>query len=555
MIKNIRVQQYRKLKDMDLAFSESVNAVSGTNGTCKSSILYLISNSFQKVSTKCDWVKDKKCLSIIHAVNSVANPKIESLTRGDMEYNDPAIGVTGTLFTVDYYGHNTLDFRRHNSKYENRYAVKPKYRPGTDDILPYCPVIYLGLSRLFPFGEYYNDEAIIKLKDKLPVEYQNEISKLYESFTKYSITYDSTAKMGDIKKRANFKSGRDGIDSNTISAGEDNLFIILTALVSLKYYYESIESSKQIESILLIDELDATLHPYYQIKLLELFYKFSKEYKIQIIFTTHSMSLLENMLKHKDNVLYLCDNETSVFVMTEPDIYKIKMHLHSLTSDDIYLDKVIPIFTEDAEARHMLEMILSYFENEGSYKEFIEIRRFFHLVDTNIGANNLKGIFNDTRLLRTTMKAICILDGDQNKNIGNCIITLPGQAAPEKLLIDYATKLLDDDDIFWRDQMISNKGYNKMWYRENIKDKETNFNAELEQRTANGQSNRGCEREFYKKMYNDNKSFFELLYKHWLRNSDNQVEIDSFYKDLNTMFKKVSTYNEINPNEWEIQQR
>ena len=64
----------------------------------------------------------------------------------------PANGVAGTLFTVDYFNHNPLEFRKHNSKISNRYAVKPYYRRGSDDKLPFCPIIYLGLARLYPFG-------------------------------------------------------------------------------------------------------------------------------------------------------------------------------------------------------------------------------------------------------------------------------------------------------------------------------------------------------------------------------------------------------------------
>lgn len=77
--------------------------------------------------------------------------------------------------------------------------------------------------------------------------------------------------MGDIKTRADFESDKAGIDSNTISAGEDNLFIIISALVSLKYYFQNITSTNEIESVLLIDEFDATLHPSLQFKLLDIF--------------------------------------------------------------------------------------------------------------------------------------------------------------------------------------------------------------------------------------------------------------------------------------------
>ena len=98
-----------------------------------------------------------------------------------------------------------------------------------------------------------------------------------------------------------------------------------------------------MESILLIDELDATasISP---IKLLELFNRYSNTYKIQIVFTTHSLSLLEYALNKKYNVIYLIDNISSVIKMETPDIYKIKMYLHSITRDDIYINKVIRFY-------------------------------------------------------------------------------------------------------------------------------------------------------------------------------------------------------------------
>ena len=417
MIKNINIIKYRKLKDISLCFSKNINAISGTNGTCKTSLLHLFSNALQAPKRSCSWITDDKCLPIIRAVNDVTNPKVESLTRGDQEYNDPAHGIKGSLFSVDYYGAETLSFRRHNSTLTTRYAVKPKYQPGTKDTLPYCPVIYLGLSRLVPFGEFQNDEALSNIKKKLPQKYQDEIAQTYKWFTNYNISFNSSKKMGDIKVRSEFTSNIEGIDSNTISAGEDNLSIILTAIISLKYYYESITSTKEVESVLLIDEMDATLHPAFQIKLLNLFREMSESYKIQIAFTTHSMSLLEEMLAKKDNVLYLIDNETSVFQMEEPDIYKIKMHLHSLTQEDIYEDKIIPLFTEDDEARCMLDLLFDYYKK--TYPEFKNVCSLFYQVLTNISAENLTGIFRDGKLLHTTMRSICILDGDHNSDITN----------------------------------------------------------------------------------------------------------------------------------------
>lgn len=299
---------------MDFDLSKGINVISGTNGTCKTSLLHIVSNAYQAVTKNCDWLQDASCLDVIKQINSMTNPKIESLTKGDKVYNDPANGTKGTLFTVDYYGHAPLEFRKHNSKLSSRYAVKPWYRPGTTEKLPFCPVIYLGLTRLYPFGEYLNEAAVEKLKKNLPVEYQNEIADIYKRLTGISISAVSPQKMGDIKTRADFESDKAGIDSNTISAGEDNLFIIISALVSLKYYFENITSTNEIESVLLIDEFDATLHPSLQFKLLDIFRTYSSDYKIQIAFTTHSCMI---MIRHFGRLLPFWISITGIYLLQD----------------------------------------------------------------------------------------------------------------------------------------------------------------------------------------------------------------------------------------------
>ena len=75
------------------------------------------------------------------------------------------------------------------------------------------------------------------------------------------------------------------------------------------------------------------------------------------------MSAIEELLAKKDNVIYLIDNITSVVKMDNPDFNKIKMHLNLLTKENIYKDKIIPIFTEDAEARFLLKTMFNYFSD------------------------------------------------------------------------------------------------------------------------------------------------------------------------------------------------
>ena len=52
MIKKIKINKFRKLEDIEFEFSKGVNIISGTNGTCKTSLLHLISNSFKALNKK-----------------------------------------------------------------------------------------------------------------------------------------------------------------------------------------------------------------------------------------------------------------------------------------------------------------------------------------------------------------------------------------------------------------------------------------------------------------------------------------------------------------------
>jgi predicted ATPase len=538
----------KKISDMEFEFTSGINVISGTNGTCKTSLLHIISNAFQAVTKNCSWVNDIKCLQIINNINNGANLKIESLSRGDKQFNDPSNGHKGELLNVEYVNHEPLSFRKHNSGVNNRYAIKPPYKKGTHVSLPNCPVLYLGLARLFPFGEYKNDEAIKAVKGNLPVVYQQEIAELYRVFTHINISAASPQKVSDIKVRTDFSSDTTGIDSNTISAGEDNLYTLLTALVSLKYYYQSIQSNNDIESILLVDEFDATLHPSYQFKLLDLFRKYSTDYKIQVVFTTHSLSLIEYALKKKDNVIYLIDNVTSIIKMSSPDIYKIRMYLDDLTVEDIYVSKLIPVFTEDEEARIFLKLLLEYLRQQPI--GFAKVESLFHFVNANIGATNLINIFKDNYLLRSTMQSICILDGDQQLSLSNYTINLPGNASPEKLIMDYSVLLCDNDDDFWKDRTIIDLGYTKINYLNKIRPDIEGIEKTLTELKANGQSTKGIEREKRKKVFNDHQRFFEFLLKYWIHNPINAQEVRSFYKNLWIMFKKTAVFHGINPNIW-----
>lgn len=550
MIKKIHINKYRKLENIDFEFSKDINIISGTNGTCKTSLLHIISNSFKEIQKTNENIMDVSIPSIISQINKLTNPKIESLTRGDDKYNDPAPNIKGALFNVEYYDECKLNFRRHNHKIATRFAIKPPYKKGASQQLPSLPVIYLGLFRLYSFGEFNNDSGIKKLNKKLPDKYIKILVNLYKEFTNMKIDYKYQTSMSEIKSRAEFITDSQGVDSNTISAGEDNLYILLTALVSLRYYYENLkEKNKEIESILLIDELDATLHPEFQIKLLELFKVYSKEYKIQITFTTHSITLLEYAIKKKINIFYLLDNIENVILEKNINRYKLEMFLKNITRKELENNRKISIFTEDNEARFFLEKLINYFSKDESFNK---IKNIFHIPEINISCNELIKLFSD-KVIESMESSICILDGDCSVNDSfsdkikreNHIMCLPGELPLEELLFKYSKEIFEDKNTkFWGNPILKDEGITKRNYQTTIQREIENRNIETENKKL-----RNINKDIFKK----HSTFFDLLLDEWINDTRNEELIHKFYKELNIIFKKLASFYRINSNDWNVE--
>lgn len=554
MIKDISFKKFKKLIDIDFSFDKDVNIISGTNGTCKTTLLHLISNGFQMPKVRSPNYSNNNCLKVIKAINRIANPKMEAIVRESKSYTDPAEGTKGNLFSINYLDGSILSFRKHNSTNPDeaqRYAIKPLYpRGGPKQSLPSKPVLYLGLSRLFPIGET-KDGDLSKIPLNLPTLYVSYISDIYKEFLGINITNIETNNIGDFKSGPLFDTDNPDVDSNTISSGEDNLFIIIKALVSLRYYFESlISSTAEKESILLIDEFDATLHPSLQMRLLDKIVEYAKLYKIQVFFTTHSLTLLEHAFHKKYHVIYLINNFTKSLLLEDPDILKITMHLKTQSKDETYTRNKIPIFTEDEEARFLLREIFSFWIQKNA--KFAIVENYFHLVECSIGADNLKTIFSDPHLMETSLKSICVLDGDHGSDLRKGIISLPGSKSPEDLIFEHCEKIFNDDDAsFWENTDIIDNGFTKDYYIVAIQPKIKSIEQKLQQKRDNGESTAGLKRALNKSVFNSHIDFFKMITRNWLRKDDNKESLKYFHNGFQQLFFRVCSTNGINRKIWD----
>lgn len=540
MVKRLNINRYKKLNDIDIEFNSGVNAISGTNGTCKTTLLHMISNAYKAVSKTDHQFSNPEALRMITSLNAQVNTKIEKLAKGDKQYNNPAPGYKeGSLFEVEYLDGSRLSFRRHNSSVNNRYAIKPYYKKGSHDRLPAKPVLYLGLARLIPWGEYQDDSALKNSPFKLSKDVQSELSDLYAQITGIHANSFQAQNLRDIKKRQEFRTEVDGVDSNTVSSGEENVLILLTALLSLKHYYESLDEGSRSESVcslLLVDELDATLHPSFQYALLRLLIDYSRKFHIQIVFTTHSVFLLRQMFKEKLNVIYLYDGAGVVSKMDNPDIEKIEMYLTNKSRADLFSEKKIPVFTEDEEARCLIRLLISHLSNIAF--GFNHLNSHIHLIDGNLGGDVITSIFNDVQLRQSAIASFAILDGDKSSNLSNNIIALPGNGlSPEWLVFDYAIKIATEgDNPFWAEDCIQAEGFSishfNQWIKPDIDTARTN---------ADGKK----KREKAKAIFNKNKLFFTYIFKAWMLDPENTEAIRFFGFNLQAVYHKTANYHRI----------
>ena len=181
---------------------------------------------------------------------------------------------------------------------------------------------------------------------------------------------------------------------------------------------------------------------------------------------------------------------------------------------------------------------------------FSQVRSLFHFVEANISGDALVNIFSDDKLLRSTMRSICIVDGDKRAQhkLENYTIALPGDKSPEELVFEYANELYLNDDAFWLDSTIISLGFTKIYFRDNVLVDINKIDEKIKELKKNEDSTKGVKRDSNKKVFNKYKRFFEIVMRKWI--ADHEEKINYFYHNLHILFCKVSEFHDINPKEW-----
>jgi predicted ATP-dependent endonuclease of OLD family len=354
-LKRINVKHFRGLKDIDINIGERITVICGKNGTSKSTILGMIAQifNFEKNHFNGEEI----------AFKTLSGKNFKSSFRDHFRFSK-VYDLPGTMdveFEIyDAYFKQTvndLKLKLYGSedRPQSRPVVRDNLKVDADDNSSRNvthPLIYLSLKRLMPIAERSR-----YLLNQEEVDYLNDISKEFTSInnrllgkssgttlTKTTGTIDSAVVHGNY------------YDHESVSVGEDNTGQILLALFSFKKLKD--EYSDYHGGILLIDELDAGLFPAAQVELIGILETFAKKLNLQIIFTTHSPIVIQNIYekskfdKNNNRTIYLTDTYGRVEAAEDYSWDKIYADLF-IDTIQFEAEKRIPktnIYFEDAEA-------------------------------------------------------------------------------------------------------------------------------------------------------------------------------------------------------------
>lgn len=549
---------FRKLKNITINFTKRITLIAGHNAIGKSTILGLIANAsgLTNIEPKADAIDASNPLlnkAYYDLSKKAFNPKFEELFHLSLEneyFEKDQLHLKPNFYVnYSYEGQELIKKCNVTKRDSKTLRIVPrtdsefsgKKYPIGHDRKASIPTIYLGLSRLAPIGEFRAQNVMHEEATGISAEIQEYLQRIFGTVIVYEKNSDDTfiQALKNTNKYAIFPDFK--FDTRAISSGQDSLGSIVTALASFKKV-KSEMGNDYPGGILIIDEIDAGLHPSAQIKLLELLKQESKSLNIQIVATTHSLVAIKKIFdinqSQKNNpnpensVVYIWDT-VNPFISEEKPTFELIQKEMLLDFETQKTKKPIVNFIyEDDEAKYFLSKLMSL--KRGIFKDIRSIAQIKH-ISLKEGCevlNKIRKIFSHTK------GYIFIFDGDYKNKLKsgdkNCLTLPEGAQAthqglpPEAVIRNYIISLIESR----RASEIS------FISRETVSTDRLNNLTELTKNDPNEK-----QRDTYKNWFKKNKSQIEKLQimKMWC--DDNELAITEFAKKLKQSIQ-VSIINE-----------
>lgn len=438
-ITRVNIKRFRGFHEQEFELGSQLTAIAGQNGTQKSTLLGMITQTFSIPKDNPMYGEKPLCGGSYRSAFS-DKFRLSPIFDKPKEHEWSLFFDNGQQFEIESIvrtGDPNVRFWRKGS------------RDKGDGYIQF-PTIFLSLKRLVPLAE----ENSVKTDDTLLTP--TEVEKFKELHNKILISntkITSTTGISSTNKQSVGVS-TSLYDWNQNSMGQDNLAKILLALFSFKRLKDKYSSYQG--GILAIDELDATMYPASQVELLKVLRKYASDLNLQIIFTTHSISLLKvvdelckevkqrSETSNQIRMIYLKRSDENVLIKRDVDFNGIVLDLNVTAIAPRRNKNKITVYVEDKETELFVKAILKTRSN------------CLKFVNATLPCSMLIEMVSKAVPAFCYPYSIIFLDGDVRKHnadmrkLANAqnVLLLPGNESPERLLARFLFNISDSDALW-----------------------------------------------------------------------------------------------------------
>ena len=397
-ITHIHIERFRGFQNEDFEVGSLLTAIAGQNGTQKSTLLGIITQTFTLKTEDSMRVEKPLCGgSYISAFKDKfrLSPTFDKPKGHEWTISFDAGMDDFTVESIKRTGDPNVRFWKKGARQEG------------DGYISF-PTIFLSLKRLVPVAE---EAKIITDDTLLTQEELNEFKQLHNKIL-IAQTPISSATTITSKNKQSIGVSTEQYDWNQNSMGQDNLGKIILALFSFKRLHDKYPRQYK-GGILAIDEMDAEVTK-------------------------------KEETANQAKILYLKKVDDKIAIKQGVNFKGIQLDLNVVAEGNNRKKNRITAYTEDKENILFVKAILKS-------KAFV-----LDFVDVTLPCSTLMELVTKRVPAFIYPYSIVILDGDvrMNKNdlrkINNAdnILILPGNKSPERLLASYLYNLSDVDPLW-----------------------------------------------------------------------------------------------------------
>ncbi|ROR10141.1 AAA family ATPase [Erwinia sp. JUb26] len=329
------------------------------------------------------------------------------------------------------------------------YAYDDKLKViDTKQIIPSDIKSNLYVELPIPHGMRFNNFPTLS---KIDTELRKSIA-----FESYSVPYDLISIFNVVYQSSsynNFKSFSVKNETYYFRLNDNGTYIREDYFSSGEYFILNLFRMIELKrKFIVIDEIDISLDSSAQVHLIDVLRKYCQRHSVNIVFTTHSLALMQTM--NDDELYYMCENDAGTSIINRSYNF-IKSTLFGFKGWDKY------ILTEDKVLQDFLEYIIDASENEYFYE--------YKIIYVGGGTNviDLMRRNEDETFLTTQQNVISVLDGDQlglRHARGDNILCIPFQSVEKDFYQAY-----ENDESIPRVTVRGNDKLDKQVYRGVVK--------------------------------------------------------------------------------------